>query len=199
MPTIAGITLQVRQSLRSPLRRRNRSPNMPAKLAPDQLKIHSLIGRWFGTLLVKTLLPGRKCRVYCEACGKFKIRDKRNLYRLKSCGCLRSELIGKGHTKHGGKTSAGPTTEYVCWSNIKNRCYNERREDFPLYGGRGIRVCPQWRKSFVQFLKDMGPKPDPAFSIERREVNGPYSPKNCYWADSHTQRINQRRMLKAAA
>ncbi len=167
---------------------------MAAKLAPDQLKIHSLIGRRFGTLLVKALLLGQRCRVYCEACGKFKIRDRRNLYRLKSCGCLRSELIGKGHTKHGGKTSAGPTTEYVCWSNIKNRCYNERREDYPLYGGRGIRVCPQWRKSFVRFLKDMGPKPDPTFSIERREVNGPYQKSNCYWADAHTQRMNQRRV-----
>jgi len=77
---------------------------------------------------------------------------------------------------------------------MKNRCYNKRREDYPLYGGRGIRVCPQWRKSFVQFLKDMGRKPDPTFSIERREVNGPYKKSNCYWADAHAQRMNQRRV-----
>src|SRR5206468_13044378 len=112
---------------------------MTDRFAPDQLRIHSLVGRRYGTLLVRALLPGRKCRVYCEACGKSKIRDKRGLYRVKSCGCLRSKLIGQGHTKHGAKTAAGATTEYTCWSNIKNRCYNKRREDYPLYGGRGIR------------------------------------------------------------
>jgi len=171
---------------------------MAKKLPPDQLKIHPLLNRTFGCVRVTALLPNHNCEIHCEACGKNKIKDKRNLYRLKSCGCLRSKLIGRGHTKHGAKTAAGPTTEYVCWSNIKNRCYNKLREDYPLYGGRGIRVCSQWRKSFVQFLKDMGTKPDPTFSIERREVNGPYFPNNCYWADSHTQRMNQRRMKKAA-
>jgi len=171
---------------------------MAAKLAPNQLKIHPLLNRMFGCVRVIALLPNHRCKIHCEACGKDKATDKRNLYRLKSCGCLRGQAISIGKTKHGAKTAAGATTEYTCWSNIKNRCYNKRREDYPLYGGRGIRVCPPWRKSFVQFLKDMGLKPDPTFSIERREVNGPYSPKNCYWADAHTQRINQRRMKKAA-
>src|SRR5206468_1752741 len=92
---------------------------MTDRFAPDQLRIHSLVGRRYGTLLVRALLPGRKCRVYCEACGKSKIRDKRGLYRVKSCGCLRSKLIGQGHTKHGAKTAAGATTEYTCWSNKK--------------------------------------------------------------------------------
>lgn len=169
---------------------------MATKLKPDQLKIHSLIGRRFGVLLVTALLPGRKVRVYCGGCGKHRIRDKRNIYRVKSCGC--QKFISIGNTRHGAATGAKPSVEYTCWKNMKGRCSNKRREDYPLYGGRGIRVCPRWRKSFVAFLADMGPKPDPSFSIERREVNGMYEKSNCYWADSHTQRMNQRRMKKAA-
>ena len=29
------------------------------------------------------------------------------------------------------------TAEYMCWANMKQRCYNERNDRFPDYGGRG--------------------------------------------------------------
>jgi hypothetical protein len=171
---------------------------MAKKLPPDQLKIHPLLNRTFGFVRVTRLLPNFMCKVHCDACGQDKIKDKRNLYRLKSCGCLKGQAISISKTKHGAKPATGGTPEYTCWRNMQSRCYNEKREDYSLYGGRGIRVCLQWRKSFVRFLKDVGPKPDPTFSIERREVDGPYQKSNCYWADAHTQRMNQRRMKKAA-
>lgn len=157
-----------------------------------------LVGRKFGTMRVTRLLPGRKCRVHCSACDRSKTVDKSNVYRMKSCGCLRSVLIGAGHLKHGAKRAGQRTREYETWVNIKSRCYNRKNEDYPNYGGRGIKVCSRWRKSFSAFLEDMKCKPEPSLSIERRNVNGPYSKENCYWADAHTQRMNQRRMLEAA-
>lgn len=60
------------------------------------------------------------------------------------------------------------------------------------YGGRGIRVCPEWRNSFEQFLADMGPRPSNKYSIERLYVDGDYAPWNCIWASSEIQERNKR-------
>jgi hypothetical protein len=157
----------------------------------------NVVGLPFGYLTVLKAMSGDRLRVRCK-CGKIKTILQSSLRRTKSCGCMKGKLISIGKTQHGQKKAGERTPEYVCWVNIKERCYNKRRQDYPDYGGRGIRVCPEWRKSFTQFFKDMGRKPDPSYSIERREVDGPYSAENCYWADAHTQRMNQRRMKLAA-
>ena len=41
------------------------------------------------------------------------------------------------------------TIEYAAWCNMKTRCYNKNYTQYKDYGGRGIRACPQWLKSFA--------------------------------------------------
>jgi hypothetical protein len=165
-----------------------------------------LVGRHFGTLLVTTLLPDRKVRVHCSACGKEKTVDKRGLYRMKSCGCLRSKLISLGKTKHGHKTASYRSPEYVAYIGMHARCDNPKNPESKNYRQRGIRVCRHWsgKNGFVQFLADTGLKLDPAYSIDRINNDRGYlcprcaGRQQCRWASAQTQRLNQRRVLEAA-
>lgn len=79
--------------------------------------------------------------------------------------------------------------EWGVWHSMIVRCQDSFNQD---YGGRGIKVCARWAASFVNFLQDMGPRPDGDFSIDRINVNGNYRPGNCRWATRVTQQRNRR-------
>lgn len=88
----------------------------------------------------------------------------------------------------GGKRIATP--EYRSWQMMKNRCLNSRAGDFRYYGGRGITVCERWLK-FENFLADMGRKPSPKLTLDRKNVNKNYCKSNCRWASRATQSQNR--------
>jgi hypothetical protein len=108
-----------------------------------------------------------------------------------SCGCARDEASSKNWTIHGGSR----TLTYSIWKGIIARCFNESNRGYKHYGGRGITMCDRWRNSFVEFLNDMGEKPQ-GFTIERINVNGNYCKENCKWASYLEQGRNRRNNKK---
>lgn len=144
-------------------------------------------GRWF--VLGRSSTTGNSGQVLWDCkcdCGVTRPVQASGLVSgsSQSCGCLNREAI----TSHGMTGSP----EYLAWQSAKSRCYNPNTENYPDYGGRGIRVCDSWLESFENFYRDMGPRLSDVHSLERREGNGDYEPNNCIWATWDTQANNRR-------
>jgi hypothetical protein len=87
--------------------------------------------------------------------------------------------------------SASKLAEYRVWAGMKRRCLNKNDASYKNYGGRGITICARWLV-FENFYKDLGPRPSPIHSIERKDVNGNYQPENVIWAGPDVQARNKR-------
>jgi hypothetical protein len=100
-------------------------------------------------------------------------------------------------TKHGeARHNANKTPEYRTWGEIIQRCENPKRVNFKFYGGRGIKMCDEWRQSFPTFLAHVGRRPSPQHSIDRIDSNGNYEPGNVRWATVSEQIKNRRPRVK---
>jgi hypothetical protein len=113
----------------------------------------------------------------CNACGERLLVTNRSASSRSSCGCL--------GWKH-GKTK---TRAYVVWDNMMRRCTNPNDPRWPLYGGRGIKVCKKWL-SFSGFYEDMSDPPE-GLTLDRIDNDGGYSKQNCRWVDIKTQCVNR--------
>ena len=158
------------------------------------------IGQVFGRLTVLERVPdkgrgGHRFRCRCS-CGN---TTETNGYVLRvgdssSCGCRRSEVAKQKATTHGHCPGGGHSLEYGVWSAMLARVRATTGRRFEYYGARGITVCDRWLK-FENFLADMGPRPSPEHSIDRKSNDGNYEPGNCRWATKKEQAENRRTSL----
>lgn len=111
---------------------------------------------------------------------------------------IRGRALTSPHKKTISEARKKYPCEYNIWKAMNQRCSNSNDKNYWRYGGRGIKVCEQWRGQggFIKFIEDMGGRPSPEYSIDRINNDGPYSPENCRWTDKHAQRTNQQRVKK---
>ena len=82
---------------------------------------------------------------------------------------------------------------YRIWSEMKRRCENSDRHNYRNYGGRGIKVCQEWKSSFETFREwALNNGYSDELSIDRIDNGGNYEPSNCHWVTDKEQANNKR-------
>ena len=157
-------------------------------------KLKDLKGQTFGRLTVLSFTEVNKnhkavwlCRCSCGTEAQILSGSLVN-GATESCGCKALDV----RTTHGQTY----TPEYRVWKGIKMRCYYKKARYYPIYGGRGIKVCKRWLNSFENFISDMGQRPSEKHTIERLNNDGDYTPGNCVWGTTKQQDRNKRCNVK---
>jgi hypothetical protein len=135
----------------------------------------------------------RRSAVFLCECGNRTIADHNAVAsgKTQSCGCLKLEPETSGQFKHGKSRGVnGRSRAYSIWTKMNQRCNNSNNPKFPIYGGRGIKICKRWEK-FENFLEDMG-EPANGLSLDRIDNHGNYEKSNCRWATPKQQANNTR-------
>lgn len=163
--------------------------------------VRDLVGKRIGRLTVIELATKDKdgrARWLCKCdCGNYKIiRNSALGTNVVSCGCKKRETLESNaiQATHGKSR----TRLYGVWGSMVDRCENPNAHEYENYGGRGIKVCDEWRNDYTKFeewalangYNEKATRKES--TLDRIDVNGNYEPSNCRFATMKTQSRNRR-------
>lgn len=135
----------------------------------------------FGRLTPIEYIKGYPAKWVCICdCGNRTTVNQGNLVSgsTKSCGCLNKSTLVSRSTRHG----QSGTKLYNVYYHIIHRCEDRNHRAFKYYGGKGVKMCDEWRSDFMAFFNwsaKNGYKE--GLSIDRIDSSGDYEPNNCRW------------------
>lgn len=123
-----------------------------------------------------------------------------------SCGCFKIENAIEKFKKYNldaiivFKSSAKMSDVFPSYkrlygihTNIIKRCYDNTRNNYIDYGGRGIKVCDEWLNDFMCFYSwAISNGYSDKLTIDRINNDGNYEPDNCRWVTMKVQSNNRR-------
>lgn len=78
------------------------------------------------------------------------------------------------------------------YHNMKTRCTNPNYDKYEYYGGKGISICDEWMNSYDAFEEwALANGYTDELTLDRIDVNGNYTPKNCRWITWKEQANNK--------
>lgn len=125
-----------------------------------------------------------------------------------SCGCNKAVALANFVKENPDRSNwnikrnkyskdSGAVSHY---RSIRDRCYCKSNKKYHLYGGRGIKLCPEWENSengidnFCDWMYDIAGYTDDMgseVSIDRIDNNKDYSPTNCRLSYNMAQSNNK--------